>query len=160
MLLWSQFFLDAVRFTNGFGVRIPDAGTNRQYFVDLAKTNNITTLPRLRDLLRTIAEQTSVQLNLNPTVDNPSRAQPYVDTASLGIQRELSSTIAAGVDFIHSKSKETLVQVDQPAAAVHQLFRRGVIVTEKPEGIRVATHFFNNEDDIQRLIEALTQTRV
>src|SRR5206468_7605273 len=31
LLLWSQFFLDAARFTNGFGVRIPDAGTNRQY---------------------------------------------------------------------------------------------------------------------------------
>ena len=112
LLLWSQFFLDAVRFTNGFGVRIPDAGTNRQYFVDLVKTNNITTLARLRDLLRAIAEQTSVQLNLNPTVDNPSRVQPYVDTASLGIQRELSSTIAAGVDFIHSESKRTLVLVD------------------------------------------------
>jgi len=59
-----------------------------------------------------------------------------------------------------TRSAETLVQVDEPAAVVHQLLRRGVIVTEKPEGIRVATHFFNNEDDIERLIKALTQTRV
>ena len=57
------------------------------------------------------------------------------------------------------RSAETLVQIDQPAAAVHQLFRRGVIVTEKPEGIRVATHFFNNEDDIERLIVAMSEIR-
>jgi selenocysteine lyase/cysteine desulfurase len=30
-----------------------------------------------------------------------------------------------------------------------------VFVTEKPQGFRVATDFFNNEDDIERLIEAL-----
>jgi len=35
-----------------------------------------------------------------------------------------------------------------------------VIVTEKPQGIRVATHFFNNEDDIERLINGLNDTRV
>jgi selenocysteine lyase/cysteine desulfurase len=58
-----------------------------------------------------------------------------------------------------TRSAETLVEVDQPAAAVHQLFRRGVIVTEKPKGIRVATHFFNNEDDIERLMAALSEIR-
>src|SRR5947209_14191454 len=55
---------------------------------------------------------------------------------------------------VNARSAETLVQVNEPAAAVYQLLRRGVIVTEKPEGIRVATHFFNNEDDIERLITA------
>src|SRR5213082_2681939 len=43
-----------------------------------------------------------------------------------------------------ARSAETLVEVDQPGKAVRQLFGRGVIVTEKPQGIRVATHFFNN----------------
>jgi len=37
------------------------------------------------------------------------------------------------------------------------LFRRGIVVTEKPEGIRVATHFFNDESDIERLTEALNR---
>lgn len=55
----------------------------------------------------------------------------------------------------HARSAETLVQIAGPAEVVRSLFRRGVVVTEKPEGIRVATHFFNNEDDIERLIEAL-----
>jgi selenocysteine lyase/cysteine desulfurase len=32
-----------------------------------------------------------------------------------------------------------------------------VFVTEKPQGFRVATDFFNNEDDIETLVEALKQ---
>jgi selenocysteine lyase/cysteine desulfurase len=32
-------------------------------------------------------------------------------------------------------------------------------VTEKPEGIRAATHFFNNEGDIEKLIAALNEIR-
>ena len=58
-----------------------------------------------------------------------------------------------------TRSAETLVAVEQPHEIVRRLFRRGVIVTEKPEGIRVATHFFNNEDDVERLIEALDDGR-
>lgn len=54
-----------------------------------------------------------------------------------------------------ARSAETLVAVDEPARVVARLAARNVIVTEKPEGIRVATHFFNNEDDIERLIEGL-----
>jgi selenocysteine lyase/cysteine desulfurase len=59
-----------------------------------------------------------------------------------------------------SRSAETLIEVEKPAEVVHALFRRGVIVTEKPEGFRAATHFFNNEDDIQSLVAALNETRV
>jgi len=53
------------------------------------------------------------------------------------------------------RSAETLVAMDRPKRVVTKLMQRGVIVTEKPQGIRVATHFFNNEADIERLIEAL-----
>ena len=53
------------------------------------------------------------------------------------------------------RSAETLVEVQEPARVVANLARAEVIVTEKPEGIRVATNFFNNEDDIERLMEAL-----
>src|SRR5438552_1887848 len=58
-----------------------------------------------------------------------------------------------------SRSAETLVEVDEPGRVVRQLLSRGVIVTEKPRGIRVATHFFNNEEDIARLIAALNEIR-
>src|SRR5712672_1420998 len=58
-----------------------------------------------------------------------------------------------------SRSAETLVEVGEPGRVVRQLLSRGVIVTEKPQGIRVATHFFNNEEDIERLIAGLKDIR-
>jgi selenocysteine lyase/cysteine desulfurase len=59
----------------------------------------------------------------------------------------------------NSRSAETLVEFENPGEVVLRLFRRGVVVTEKPEGFRVATHFFNNEDDIEKLIAGLNETR-
>ena len=53
------------------------------------------------------------------------------------------------------RSAETLVACDEPARVTAQLAERGVIVTEKPQGIRVATNFFNDEADVDRLIEGL-----
>src|SRR5712692_386839 len=58
-----------------------------------------------------------------------------------------------------ARSAETLIAVEKPNEVVRQLLRRGVIVTEKPQGIRVATHFFNSEQDIERLVTALAETR-
>ncbi len=58
-----------------------------------------------------------------------------------------------------ARSAETLVQVDQPGRVVRHLLSRGVIVTEKPQGIRVATHFFNNEEEVERLIVGLNEIR-
>lgn len=54
-----------------------------------------------------------------------------------------------------ARSAQTLVAVDDPAATVATLAELGVVVTEKPQGIRVATDFFNSEADIDRLIAAL-----
>ena len=58
-----------------------------------------------------------------------------------------------------SRSAETLVAADNPKLVVEHLASRKVLVTEKPQGIRVATHFFNNEEDIERLIAALNEMR-
>ncbi len=58
-----------------------------------------------------------------------------------------------------ARSGETLIAVEKPYEIVRHLLRRGVIVTEKPQGIRVATHFFNNEDDIERLTAGMNETR-
>ncbi len=54
------------------------------------------------------------------------------------------------------RSAETLVAVAEPSRVVGKLAERKIIVTEKPQGIRVATDFFNNEEDIERLIEGLS----
>jgi selenocysteine lyase/cysteine desulfurase len=55
----------------------------------------------------------------------------------------------------NSRSAETLVAAEQPERVVAHLARRGIAVTEKPQGIRVSTHFFNNEADIERFITVL-----
>lgn len=53
------------------------------------------------------------------------------------------------------RSAETLVATESPARVVAALAELKIIVTEKPEGIRVSTDFFNNEDDIDQLVEQL-----
>lgn len=57
-----------------------------------------------------------------------------------------------------TRSAETLVQAEDPAALVARLAEQKIVVTKKPQGIRVATHFFNDEADIERLIEGLPRT--
>ncbi len=54
------------------------------------------------------------------------------------------------------RSAETLVAVEDPRRLVVALAQRGVVVTEKPQGIRVATDFFNSESDVDRLLEVLS----
>jgi selenocysteine lyase/cysteine desulfurase len=53
------------------------------------------------------------------------------------------------------RSAETLVAADNPGEIVSKLATQKVFVTEKPEGFRVATDFFNNDADIENLIDAL-----
>jgi cysteine desulfurase/selenocysteine lyase len=57
------------------------------------------------------------------------------------------------------RSGETLVEVQNPVQVVAELARKGVVITEKPQGIRIATDFFNDESDIERLLQALEQNR-
>ena len=57
------------------------------------------------------------------------------------------------------RSGETLVAAERPKRVVAHLARHNIAVTEKPEGIRIATHFFNNEADIERLIKVLNEIR-
>ena len=53
------------------------------------------------------------------------------------------------------RSAETLVACAEPSKVTALLAERGVIVTEKPQGIRIATDFFNDDSDNERLIESL-----
>ena len=53
------------------------------------------------------------------------------------------------------RSGESLCAFDDPPGVVGFLADRNIQVTQKPEGIRVATHFFNDEQDVDRLVDAL-----
>ena len=57
------------------------------------------------------------------------------------------------------RSGETLVRVEEPAQACAFLRARGVHVTEKPEGVRIATHFYNIESEVDACVAGLEAFR-
>lgn len=89
-----------------------------------------------------------------------------IERRALEVNRQLTEQLAATGWRVLSplrteatRSAETLVATDDPARVARHLSARGVAVTQKPEGIRVATHFFNNGEDIARLVAALDEVR-
>jgi cysteine desulfurase/selenocysteine lyase len=68
---------------------------------------------------------------------------------------EVGRQVLSPIVIDSTRSAETLVAADDPEEVVTKLMEQGIIVTRKPQGFRVATHFFNNESDIERLIEGL-----
>jgi len=89
-----------------------------------------------------------------------------IERRALALNRHLTERLAASGWHVLSplgdeawRSAETLVGTEDPARVARHLSVRGVSVTQKPEGIRVATHFFNDEEDIARLIAALEEIR-
>ncbi len=89
-----------------------------------------------------------------------------IESRALDLNRRLTESLdAAGWRVLspirdeRTRSAETLVEAENPSGLVKHLAARGVAVTIKPEGIRVATHFFNDETDIARLIRALREWR-
>ncbi|HEX8354479.1 MAG TPA: aminotransferase class V-fold PLP-dependent enzyme [Pyrinomonadaceae bacterium] len=89
-----------------------------------------------------------------------------IERRALAVNRHLTERLsAAGWEVLSPlgdealRSAETLVRAEDPAAAVRHLSRRSVAVTIKPEGFRAATHFFNDESDVARLVSALDELR-
>ena len=72
------------------------------------------------------------------------------------LDREGFTVLSPGGDH---RSGQTLVEVANPKAAVAFLKERGVLVTEKPEGVRVSTHFYNTEADVDSGVDALLAYR-
>jgi selenocysteine lyase/cysteine desulfurase len=57
------------------------------------------------------------------------------------------------------RSGQTLVAAANPNGLTEFLRNKGILVTQKPEGIRVSTHFYNNDEDIEKLVAALKEHR-
>jgi selenocysteine lyase/cysteine desulfurase len=53
------------------------------------------------------------------------------------------------------RSGETLCALLDPPRAAAFLRERNILVTPKKEGVRISTHFFNNEEDVDRCVGAL-----
>jgi cysteine desulfurase/selenocysteine lyase len=89
-----------------------------------------------------------------------------VEARALAVNRRLTERLSEeGREVLSplareaTRSAETLVRAADPRRAVRHLSRSGVAVTVKPEGFRAATHFFNDESDVERLVEALRELR-
>jgi selenocysteine lyase/cysteine desulfurase len=89
-----------------------------------------------------------------------------VEARALDVNRRLTRRLAdEGWEVLsplareETRSAETLVRADDPRRTVRHLSRSGVAVTVKPEGFRAATHFFNDESDVERLVESLRELR-
>lgn len=110
---FANYFLDSVNLPQGFILNLPDAGSDRQLLFDLGQAAGVQTLNDLRDVLVGILEGgAGALLNTQPTVDDPNRKQPYVDTFSIGAEREVWTGISAAVDLIRSENKDVLVTAD------------------------------------------------
>ena len=113
MGFFQNFFLDSANLPVGFLIRVPDASVNQQLFFDLAQANGVTTLDQLRNLLVSLFEGGAVApLNTQPTVDNPGRKQPYLDSISLGAEHELWPGISASIDLVHGENRDVLLLAD------------------------------------------------
>ena len=89
-----------------------------------------------------------------------------IESRALSLNRLLTDRLAeAGWKVLSPlrdetmRSAETLVQADNQDELVAALAEKKIFVTRKPQGVRVSTDFFNNEDDIEALIEALKEIR-
>ncbi len=72
------------------------------------------------------------------------------------LERESFEVLSPGGEH---RSAETLVRLPDPPRARAFLLERGVHVTEKPEGVRVSTHFYNSESDVDAGVDALVAYR-
>ncbi|HEV8188830.1 MAG TPA: aminotransferase class V-fold PLP-dependent enzyme [Pyrinomonadaceae bacterium] len=68
---------------------------------------------------------------------------------------EIGWKVLSPLDDERIRSAETLVAAENPAKIVADLASQKILVTEKPQGFRVATDFFNNEEDTDQLIHRL-----
>ena len=57
------------------------------------------------------------------------------------------------------RSGETLVRLPAPSRALAFLRERQIYVTEKPEGLRISTHFYNTEAEVDACVDALVDYR-
>jgi selenocysteine lyase/cysteine desulfurase len=69
-----------------------------------------------------------------------------------GLRRAGIEVLSPGGQF---RSGETLCAAGDPTRVAAQLRERGISVTEKAQGLRISTHFYNDEADVDACVSAL-----
>jgi cysteine desulfurase / selenocysteine lyase len=87
-----------------------------------------------------------------------------IEQRVLALNTSLTDRLARGGFEVLSpggayRSGQTLCVLDEPGRAVSFLAERRIIVTGKPRGVRISTHFFNDESDIEAVVTALSVYR-
>ncbi len=72
------------------------------------------------------------------------------------LERQGFGVLSPGGEY---RSGETLCALPEPKRAVAFLHELGIIVTPKPEGIRISTHLFNTPEEIDACVRALVEYR-
>lgn len=77
--------------------------------------------------------------------------------AAAGLQRKRGVRLVSSVDPAHRSAIVvfTCGSPEQDASLVQHLAAQGIIVALRPLGARLSTHFYNTEDDVARLLDAL-----
>jgi cysteine desulfurase/selenocysteine lyase len=73
-----------------------------------------------------------------------------------GLERESFEVLSPGGPH---RSGETLVRLPEPYRSHEFLRDRKIQVTPKPEGLRISTHFYNDERDVETCVDALVEYR-
>jgi selenocysteine lyase/cysteine desulfurase len=91
-----------------------------------------------------------------------SIGQAQITSRILDLSRYFVDRLKNNTDFditspLQDKSRSGIVvfKCDDPASTVHKLAAQNIIVSKRGVGIRVAFHIFNNEKDVDALINAL-----
>src|SRR6185436_10845904 len=72
------------------------------------------------------------------------------------LEREGFSVLSPGGEH---RSGQTLCALPGGALATAFLRERDILVTEKPQGVRISTHLYNNEEDIDACVRGLVEYR-
>ena len=108
-----------------------------------------------------------------PTVHAALGGQEIIDEIGMAAIRERNRTLTERlIDGVHAhgfrvraapaaetRSAIVMIAHDDPARAVQRLAEQDIIVDWRPGHVRVSPHFYNTEEEIDRVVDALARTR-
>ena len=74
------------------------------------------------------------------------------------LRQQLEASLPEKVKLVSNyedDSSSSIVVVDAPAEAESQLKARNIVTSTRPRGLRISPHFYNSDQDIQKLCSAL-----